>query len=116
VRGGELGDVCSEGLGRSRVGGLVLGGCDRRGARDGVSRGIVDGDAEMEAATGSCGTLCLFDRLQDMCRKAIATADHFEASALLAEAIGFKAEQGVQKPEDLWTSAAGRRQLSAEKP
>ena len=40
------------------------------------------------------------DRLQDRCRKAIATADHFEASALLAEAIGFKAEEGAQKPED----------------
>jgi hypothetical protein len=54
----------------------------------------------MKTATGSRGSLCLLDRLQDRCRKAIATADHFEASALLAEAIGFKAEEGAQKPED----------------
>ena len=104
----DFGVVCGEGpgevrrqrVGRSWVGGIELRGCDRRGARDGVSGGVVDGDAEVKAATSGSGTLGLLDRVQDRCWKAIATADHFEARALLAEAIGFKAEEGAQKPED----------------
>ncbi len=95
-----VGEMCSEEVLRSGVGGSELGGRNRRGARDGISRGVVDGDAEVKAATGSRGSLGLLDRLQNRCGKAIATADHFEASALLAEAIGFKAEEGAQKPED----------------
>jgi hypothetical protein len=100
VRSEGPSEVCSEGVGRYRLGWHELGGSDRRGACDGVSRRIVDGDAEMKTATGNRGSLGPLDRLQDRCRKAIATADHFEASALLAEAIGFKAEEGAQKPED----------------
>ena len=101
----------AEGFARRRMLGAPAGG----GMGDGVARGIVEGDPQIEALTRCRAALGFGDFLAQACRAAGRGADDCEADTVVDEAVQLGLEIAAAAATSARsTSAGGRRQLSDE--
>src|SRR5580700_1100401 len=86
------------------------------GLIDGFARGIVNGEAQMEARAAGGGGFGIGDELAKGARQTIAAADDAEADRLLEAVLGFKEQvflEDVQRPLPSEMMATCRRGGSA---
>jgi hypothetical protein len=88
-----VGQEAREAIARQLVARAGQGG----GAQDGVARGVVDGDAQVQALAAGGGALGLGDGGDHLGGQAIAAADHAQAHAVLHAAGGLLAQVGVKE-------------------
>src|ERR1700690_2599307 len=93
-----MGDL-PEALGEFALGDLEAGKHPARGAQDGLARGIVDGDAQVERSAGEGGALDQFNGADERGWDAVAASDYVHANSGGGKFRSFRAEEVLEQAE-----------------